>query len=92
MKPLVALLLVAPFAAAFPSFYVHDQQYRYGPKDDHCKQKQMCSSEKHLDATGHSYSLNFIEVGDDGKLFDTTQLDAARAQLRAARASGPTIS
>jgi len=53
----------------------------------------MCSYEPHPGTDGHSYSLNFIEVKDDGDLFDSRQLDAAREQVRAARANGqqPTV-
>jgi hypothetical protein len=93
MKLLAAILLVTSLAGAVPAFYVGQQQYRFDKDDPHCREHQMCSFEEHHDNEGHAYSLNFIEVKDDGTLFDSKQLDAAREQLRAARVNGqqPTV-
>lgn len=93
MKQFAAVVLLAPLLSAFPSFYIGEQQYRFDRNDPRCLQDHMCTSEEHPGAGGHSYSLNFIEVRDNGKLFDDSQLEAARAQVRAARARGqqPTV-
>lgn len=90
---IVFFIFLAPLAGAFPSFYVGERQYRYDKNDPHCVRDHLCSYEEHPGAGGHNYSLNFIEVKDDGRLFDPGQLDAARDQLRAARANGqqPTV-
>jgi len=71
MKLLAAILLVTSLAGAVPAFYVGQQQYRFAKANPRCRDHQMCSFEDHRDNEGHAYSLNFIEVKDDGTLFST---------------------
>ena len=96
MKLPAAVFLLTPFAASavtFLPFYVGDKQYRYDKDDAPCKEHAMCSYEEHRGAAGQDYSLNYVEIKDNGDPFDNRQLEAARAQVRAARANGqqPTV-
>jgi hypothetical protein len=91
MKILATLLLLMPLAAQaakLPPFYVGQQQYRFDETDPRCRIDQHCSYERQQPGTDHNYSLNFVEVNDDGNFFDEHQLDAARERVRSAREDG----
>ena len=71
---------------AFPQLIVHDQQYRCPAIDPHC-----ANSVKKLPAfesLGNNATINYVEVKDDGQLWDGRELDDALAQIEKARDGG----
>jgi hypothetical protein len=94
-RAIAALLFLLPWAAQaskLKPFYVPQQQYRFSKGDPRCSGGNLCTFEPGHGYGDHDFSLNFVEFRDNGTPFDKTQLPAALAQLRAARAnSGKTI-
>ena len=90
------LLLLPSFARGWslPAFYTVAKQYRFAKSDPRCSNpsQPLCSSNPQHGLGDRDYSLNFVEFDDKGKMFDSTQLDAAVDQLRDARKNdGQTI-
>jgi pimeloyl-ACP methyl ester carboxylesterase len=82
---LLATALLAFPVTGFAQFIVKDQQYRCPIADPQC-----AASMKHLPAfepVGNA-TINYVEVKDDGSLWDRRQLDEALAQIEKARDNG----
>ena len=95
MSIATTIVLLVPLANAQDqryTFYVKDQQYRHsttGQTFDCIKDigsnYSSCGSRV---ADHHDFSMNFIEVNDDGDLWDDSQLQDALDQIDKARFNG----
>jgi hypothetical protein len=81
----VAALLGGLPRSAWPQFIVRGQQYRCPVVDPQCQAstKKLPAFEQH-----ENYTVNFVEVRDDGDLWDQRQLTEALAQIEKAREGG----
>jgi hypothetical protein len=81
---LMATLVWRPRPAS-AQFIVPDQQYRCPSIDPQCpgSTKRLKAFEQH-----DTYTINFVEVRDDGQFWDERQLSEALAQIEKARDGG----
>jgi hypothetical protein len=81
----LAIVLLACPAIGFAQFIVRDQQYRCPTAEPNCagSTKKLPAFESIGNAT-----INYVEVKDDGTLWDRRQLDEALAQIDKARDGG----
>jgi hypothetical protein len=82
---MVALCL--GFAASLRAeFLVPDQEYRCPPSDHTCKSPHNLSSiETRTTGRGNTFTINFVEYNDKGRLWNPIELSDALSQVRQAR-------
>jgi len=85
----VTMMLLFGFGCAASlnaQFLVPDREYRCPPSDHGCKSPHNLSSfETRTTPRGNSFSTNFVEYNDKGKLWNPVELSDALSQVRQAR-------
>jgi pimeloyl-ACP methyl ester carboxylesterase len=87
---LAIIVLMAAPQWAFSQFIVHDQQYRCPTVDPQCAKsaKKLKAFEAVQTANNNTATINYVEVMDNGDLWDPRQLTEALAQIEKAREGG----